>query len=70
MKGFSSKTHISESRCDIGPEIYCLQARPCIFQPGNFTGWDSEGVSLYETKPIAATFDKCYHRCAVTEIKF
>ena len=23
---------------------YCLQARPCIFQPGNFTCWDSEGV--------------------------
>ena len=21
-----------------------LQARPCIFQPGTFTGWGSEGV--------------------------
>ena len=24
-----------ESRCVTGPEKYCLQARPCIFQPGN-----------------------------------
>ena len=23
----------------------CLQACPCIFQPGNFTGWGSEGVN-------------------------
>ena len=22
-----------------------MQARPCIFQPGNFTGWGSEGVN-------------------------
>ena len=26
-------------------KVYCLQARPCIFQPGNFTGWGSEGVN-------------------------
>ena len=25
--------------------MYCLLARPCIFQPGNFTGWGSEGVN-------------------------
>ena len=25
--------------------MYCLQARPCIIQPGNFTGWGSEGVN-------------------------
>ena len=24
---------------------YCLQARPCIFQPGNVTGRVSEGVN-------------------------
>ena len=24
--------------------MYCLQARPCIFQPGKLTGWGSEGV--------------------------
>ena len=28
----------------IESEIYCLQTRPCIFQPGHFTSWDSEGV--------------------------
>ena len=27
-------------------KIYCLQARPCIFQPGNVTGWGSEGVKV------------------------
>ena len=24
--------------------IYCLQASPCIIQPGNFTRWGNEGV--------------------------
>ena len=24
--------------------MYCLLARPCIIQPGNFTCWGSEGV--------------------------
>ena len=24
--------------------MHCLQAHPCIFLPGNFTGWGSEGV--------------------------
>ena len=28
----------------IGRKIYRFQVRPCIFQPGNFTGWGSEGV--------------------------
>ena len=27
-------------------KIYCLQARPCIFQSRNFTGWSSEGVKM------------------------
>ena len=26
--------------------MYCLRARPCSFQPGNFTGWGSEGVKI------------------------
>ena len=26
-------------------KIYYLRARPCIFQPGNFTGWGSGGVN-------------------------
>ena len=43
MKGVSSK-RIALSRRDTGPEIHCLQARTCIFQAGNFTGWGSEGV--------------------------
>ena len=25
-------------------KIYCLQACPCIFQPGNFTGWAVKGL--------------------------
>ena len=25
-----------------------MQARPCIIQPGNFTGWGSEGVNYTE----------------------
>ena len=33
-----------EIRCVIGRKMYCLQARPCIFQPGSFTGGVSEGV--------------------------
>ena len=24
--------------------MYCLQVPPCVFQPGHFTGWGSEGV--------------------------
>ena len=27
-------------------KLYCLQARPCIFQPGNFAGWGSERVKM------------------------
>ena len=25
-------------------KIDCLQARPCMFQPGDFTGWSGDGV--------------------------
>ena len=28
-----------------------MQARPCIFQPENFTCWGSEGVKLLSTEP-------------------
>ena len=46
MEGFSSKRialiYMLQDR-----KIYCLQARPCIIQPGgNFTGWGSEGVKM------------------------
>ena len=30
----------------IGPKIDCLQACPCIFQPGNCAGRGSEGVNV------------------------
>ena len=30
-------------------EMYSFQVRPCISQPGNFTGWDSEGVKAPPT---------------------
>ena len=26
-------------------KIYCLQARPCVFQSGNFTGWAVKGLN-------------------------
>ena len=40
MKGIESQYIIGHClHC-----IHCLQARPCIFQPKNFTGWSSEGV--------------------------
>ena len=28
----------------IGPETILFAGGSCIFQPGNFTGWGSEGV--------------------------
>ena len=28
-------------------KLYCLLARPRIFQRGYFTGWDSEGVKPF-----------------------
>ena len=44
MKGFSLK-RIALKIDFIGPEnILFAGVRPCIFQPGNFTGWGSEGV--------------------------
>ena len=44
------KTHTTESR----PENILLQERPCIFQPGNFTGCGSEGVKQLQTAQNAA----------------
>ena len=45
VKGFSSKHIDTGSRCYRSEKIYCLQACPCIFQPGLFTGWGSEGLN-------------------------
>ena len=42
------KMHSTKSRCVIGMEnIVCTRTHPCIFEPGNFTGWGSEGVKYY-----------------------
>ena len=38
--------HTIESRLLEDWKIYCLQACLCIFQPGNFTSWGSEGVNI------------------------
>ena len=46
MKTHSIKAEVLQDR-----KIHCLQAGPCIFQPGNFTGWGSERVNA------------CFHRC-------
>ena len=44
MKGFSSKLIALKVDASQDREIDCLQAGPCTFQLGNFTGWDSEAV--------------------------
>ena len=44
VKGFSSKRMALKVDVLQDREIYSLQARPCIFQPRNITGWGSEGV--------------------------
>ena len=38
--------HTTESGLLLDWKIHCLQARPCIFQPGNFNGWGNEGVNI------------------------
>ena len=39
------KTHSIESRLLQDRSICCLLAHLCIFHPGNFTSWGSEGVN-------------------------
>ena len=34
--------------------MYCLQTCPCIFQPGNVTDLDSEGVNISEATETTA----------------
>ena len=46
MKGFSSDFIALKVDVLQDWKIYCLQVRPCIFQPRNFTGWGSERVKL------------------------
>ena len=43
-------------------KTYCLQARPCIFQPGNCTGLGSEGVNL-----LSFPAEKAHASCLLTE---
>ena len=38
--------HITESRLLLDWKIFSLRVHPCIFQPGNFTGWGSEGLII------------------------
>ena len=38
----------------INRKIDCLQARTCIIQPGNFTGWGSEGVNVARLLGVSA----------------
>ena len=53
MKGFSAK-RVALKVDVIGPEIYCLQARPCNIQPENFAG--SERVKIQIHKRFKITF--------------
>ena len=46
MKGFASKRIALKVDVLSDRKIYCLQARSCTFQPGNCTGWSSEGVNV------------------------
>ena len=46
MKGLSSKRIALKVDVLKDRKIYCLQARPCIFKPGNFTDWGSQGVKM------------------------
>ena len=54
MKGFSSKRTALTVDVLQDRTIYCLQARPCIFQPGHLTGWGSEGVKRAETTTLSS----------------
>ena len=42
-----TKTHHTERRCYRTGKYTVFEVRPCIFQPGNFTGWGSEGVKTH-----------------------
>ena len=44
MKGFLAKRVALKADMLKNRKIYCAQARPCIFEPGNVTGLGSEGV--------------------------
>ena len=51
--------HRTESRFVKGPSnILFVRVYVCTFQPGNFTGWGSEGVnSLFQPAPLFSSSD-------------
>ena len=46
VKGFSFKLIALKVDVSQDRKIHCLPGRACLFQPGRFTCWDSEGVNL------------------------
>ena len=49
------ETYSTESHFDTEAEkMVCLKGRPCIFQPGNFTGWGSDGVKHHRAAATVA----------------
>ena len=51
VKGFSSERIALKVDVLKDRKLDCLQARrPCVFQPGNFTGWGSGGVKDQELR--------------------
>jgi len=80
VKGFSSECTALKADVLQGQKIYCLQAHQriflFIFQPGNFTGRDSEGVKLnfvvaneskqsYPQSPFYTKHDTREAHCAI-----
>ena len=60
MKGLSSK-HIALKVDGLKDrKIYCLQARPCVFQHGNFRGWGRQWVKR-ETIHVYDLSLYCHH---------
>ena len=56
VKGSSSKRVAWKAEVLWDRNINCLQARPCIFQPGSFTGWGSEGVKTTPKNRLFKTY--------------
>ena len=66
MKRFSSK-HIALKTDVTGPENILFAGTSCIFQPGNVTGWGSEGVNNVEVRHY--TEEECWTQVHII-IKF
>ena len=58
MTGFASKRIALKVDVLQEQKMYCLQAPPCIFQPGNFTGWGSEGINGFKSGASAGRFHR------------